>query len=262
MSEGSEPALSLSKGREVRNIRLTIDYLGRGFKGWQRQNKGRTIQGELEKALAVLLRDPVKVTGASRTDTGVNARGFAVNFKTESKITPDRLIRGLNGLLPEGIAATGAEDVSDEWHARKSAVYREYEYLIWNRIYPDIFRTEIAAHVSKPLNVEAMREAAADIAGEHDFKAFCVAASAHKGCVRRVETLVIDEPEAGLIRLTIRADGFVHKMVRSIVGTLMDVGLGKKETGVISEMLKTGDRGLAGRTAPPNGLTLTKIGYE
>lgn len=262
MKEGSEPALSLSKGREVRNIRLTIDYLGRGFRGWQRQSRGRTVQGELEKALTVLLRDPVKVTGASRTDTGVNARGFAVNFKTESKITSDRLIRGLNGLLPEGIAATGAEDVSDGWHARKSAVYREYEYLIWNRIYPDIFRTETAAHVSKHLDVAAMRKAAEDIVGEHDFKAFCVASSAHKGCLRRVETLVIDEPEAGLIRLTVRADGFVHKMVRSIVGTLMDVGLGKKKTDVIGEMLKTGDRGLAGRTAPPNGLTLTKIGYE
>lgn len=248
--------------REVRNIRLTIDYIGRGFKGWQRQNRGRTVQGELEKALTVLLREPVKVTGASRTDTGVNARGFAVNFKTDSKIAPERLVKGLNGLLPEGIAAIGAKDVPDEWHARKSAVYREYEYLIWNRIYPDIFRTETAAHMSKPLDIAAMREAAAAVPGEHDFKAFCVASSAHKGCVRRVETLEIDEPEDGLIRLTIRADGFVHKMVRSIVGTLVDIGLGKKEAGVIAEMLRTGDRELAGRTAPPNGLTLTKIGYE
>lgn len=202
------------------------------------------------------------MTGASRTDTGVNARGFAVNFKTESKIAPERMIRGLNGLLPEGISTTGAIDVSGDWHARKSAVYREYEYLIWNRIHPDIFRTETVAHIPKPLDIEAMRIAAAAILGEHDFKAFCVASSAQKGCVRRVERLDVDEPEQGLIKLTIRADGFVHKMVRSIVGTLVDIGLGKKNTGVIAEMLHTGNRELAGRTAPPNGLTLTKIGYE
>lgn len=202
------------------------------------------------------------MTGASRTDTGVNARGFTVNFKTDSKITPERLIRGLNGLLPEGIAAVGAEDAPDGWHARKGAVYREYEYLIWNRIHPDIFRTETVAHMSKPLDLDLMRKAAKQIAGEHDFTAFCVASSAHKGCVRRVTKLVIDEPEPGLVRLTIRADGFVHKMVRSIVGTLVDIGLGKKDAGVIGEMLRTGDRNLAGKTAPPNGLTLTKIGYE
>ena len=241
---------------------MTIDYLGQGFYGWQKQHRGRTIQGELEKALAVLLREPVKVTGASRTDTGVNARGFAVNFKTDSKITPDRLARSLNGLLPKGISVTGAENVPEEWHARKSAVYREYEYLIWNRIYPDIFRAETTTHLRKPLNIEAMRAAAADVVGEHDFKAFCVASSAGKGCVRRIFFLKIDEPEPGLVRLTIRANGFVHKMARSIVGTLMDIGLGKREIGLVAELLKTGDRKLAGRTAPANGLTLTKIEYE
>jgi tRNA pseudouridine38-40 synthase len=246
----------------MRNIRLTIDFLGRGYKGWQRQSRGRTVQGELEKALNVLLREPVRVTGASRTDTGVNARGFAVNFKTETKIAPERLIRGLNGLLPEGIAVTEASEAPDDWHARKSALYREYEYLIWNRISPDIFRAETVAHIAKPLNVKAMQSEAERIVGEHDFKAFCVASSAHKGCVRRVTALKIDEPEQGLIRFTIRADGFVHKMVRSIVGTLIDVGQGKRNAGVIDEMLRTGDRNLAGRTAPPNGLTLTKIGYE
>ncbi len=246
----------------MRNIRLTIDYLGRNYLGWQRQSKGPTVQGELEKALTILLREPVLVNGVSRTDAGVNARGFTVNFKTGSAVTLDHMMGGLNGLLPSDITVVDAAEVPEAWHARKSAVWREYEYLIWNKPHPDIFRRQTVWHCPKPLDVEAMRAGAAVLVGRHDFRAFCVASSAPKGCVRTVETLSLDTPEPGLIRMTIRADGFVHKMVRSIAGTLIDIGLGRLEPAVVADMVRTGDRELAGKTAPGHGLTLVRIGYD
>lgn len=246
----------------MRNIKLTIDFLGRDYLGWQRQSKGPTVQAELEKALSILLREPVLVTGASRTDAGVNARGFALNFRTDSRAGLDRIMAGLNGLLPGDIAVTDASVVDRAWHARKSALWREYEYLIWNRPYPNLWRRATVWHYPKALDLDAMREAAAGAVGRHDYRAFCVAASAPKGCVRTVMRLGLEEPEPGLVRIVIRADGFVHKMVRSIAGTLAEVGSARLDPSVVEEMLRTGDRGLAGKTAPANGLTLVKIGYD
>jgi tRNA pseudouridine38-40 synthase len=207
------------------------------------------------------LKEDIKVTGASRTDTGVHARGQVVNFKTSSGMNLERMTKSLNGLLPAGIAVTNAEAVPDEFHARKCAKWREYEYLIWNRPYPDLFRSANTAHISQDLDVGLMTRAAGKVKGMHDFSAFCVSTSACKGCVRNVAEIVIDEPESGLIRLTIRADGFVHRMVRSLTGTLIDIGRGRLEPETIAAMLRTKDRKLAGRTAPANGLTLTGIGY-
>jgi tRNA pseudouridine38-40 synthase len=208
------------------------------------------------------MREPVLVNGVSRTDAGVNARGFAVNFKTDSTDGPDRILNGLNGLLPPDIKVTEVAVAEDAWHARKSATWREYEYLIWNRPGPDIFRRETVYHCPKSLDLNLMRQGAAALVGKHDFRAFCVASSAPKGCVRTVMNLGVDAPEPGLIRIKIRADGFVHKMVRSIAGTLIDIGLGRLDPGVVEQMLITGDRELAGKTAPAKGLTLTRIGYD
>jgi len=244
-----------------RNIKITVDYIGRDFKGFQRQKNKPTVQGELEKALSILLRESIRVTGASRTDTGVNARGQIVNFRTKSDMSAERIMKSLNGLLPGGIAVTAVEDASPEFHARKSAAWREYEYLIWNRPYPEIFRGGYVTRIDRPLDTGLMKKAAESVVGEHDFSAFCVASSAVKGCVRNVTAVALDEPEPGLISLTIRADGFVHRMVRSLMGTLIDIGLGKLEPDTIKRMLESRDRKLAGRTAPAHGLTLTKIGY-
>lgn len=152
-------------------------------------------------------------------------------------------------------------DVDLGWHARKSARWREYEYLIWNRPFPDLFLKDVAVHIAKPLDATAMKRALTAVKGRHDFRAFCVASSAAKGCERKVMAVKLDEPEAHLLRLTIRADGFVHKMVRSLVGTVIEIGLGRQDEGIIREMLQSGDRKLAGRTAPARGLTLTRIGY-
>lgn len=247
--------------RKVRNIKLTVGYIGRDFKGWQKQKGKPTVQGELEKALSIITREKIAVTGASRTDAGVNARGQVANFRTDSAISNERLNKSLNGILSDRMVVTGSEDVSPEFHARKNAKWREYEYLIWNRPYPEIFRNTFLAHIAKPLDLVLMSQALEDVAGRHDFTAFCVASSAVKGCTREVTVARFDEPEPGLIRLTIRADGFVHRMVRSLVGTLIDIGLGKLDPDTIKTMLKTKDRGLAGKTAPAQGLTLTRIGY-
>ena len=201
------------------------------------------------------------MNGAGRTDTGVNARGQVANFLTSSSIRSDRLVRGLNAVLPDDIVVSGAADVDLGFHARKSARWREYEYLIWNRPFPDLFLKDIAIHVEKHLDIAAMKRALTMVKGRHDFRAFCVASSAAKGCERKVMAAKLDEPEAHLIRLTIRADGFVHKMVRSLAGIVIEVGLGRRDEGIIREMLRSGNRKLAGRTAPARGLTLTRIGY-
>jgi tRNA pseudouridine38-40 synthase len=171
------------------------------------------------------------------------------------------LVKSLNGLLPEGIAVTGAEDAALTFHARRSAAWREYEYLIWNKPFPDIFRGGFAAHIAKPLDLGLMIKAAGAVVGEHDFRAFCVATSAGKGCVRNVTAVRLDEPEPGLIRLTIRADSFVHRMVRSLMGTLVDIGEGRLNPDTVAKMVQSKEREMAGRTAPAHGLTLTKIGY-
>lgn len=245
----------------MRNIRLTIEYRGTDYRGLQRQLDRPTVQGELEKALAVLLRDKPKITAASRTDRGVHATGQVVNFKTASRMTVGRVKRALNGLLPDDIAVREACQVPDSFHARRDAKLREYRYSILDRREPSPIQREFVYHVPQALDVEQMQEALKVLIGTHDFVSFCVATSSKKGCVRTIEAARIERRD-DLVELTVRADAFVHQMIRTIVGTLVEIGQGKRPAADMAGILAARDRRQAGKTAPPSGLTLTRIWYE
>lgn len=245
----------------MRNIKLIIEYEGTNYRGFQQQPEGSTVQGELEKALKVLLREEVKVKYASRTDAKVHATCQVVNFKTESPLEVRRIRRALNGILPGDIVIKKTEEVPLGFDARRDAVYREYVYLIWNRGYPPVLKRNFVYFVAQPLNLEAMREALKYVVGTHDFSAFCASPCSPKGCVRTVREAYIEE-EDGLISLKMRANSFVHQMVRSIVGTTVEIGLGKRAPEEMKEILESGDRRLAGKTAPARALILTEVHYK
>lgn len=245
----------------MRNIKLTIEYKGTNYLGFQKQPKGPTIQGELEKALEILLKERAKVVGASRTDAGVHATGQVVNFRTSSRMEGKRIKSGLNGILPEDIVVKEALEVPISFHARRDAILREYCYLIWNESYPSVLKKEFVYFVPQPLNLGAMRQALKDLIGTYDFTSFCVASSSVKGCTRTVKEAAI-EKKGQLFLIRIQADAFVHQMVRSIVGTLIEIGLGKRKPEEMGEILESKDRRKAGKTAPAHALILTEVRYE
>lgn len=245
----------------MRNIRLVIAYDGTAYQGFQKQPHGRTIQGELEKALEMFLRELVKVIGSSRTDAGVHALAQVANFETYTTRTLEEIKASLNGILPPDIKASEVDEADPGFHARRDAKAREYEYYIWNAEYPSVFRRDRAYHVPERLDRKAMAEAVAYIEGTHDFKAFCVAESAVKGCVRTVISAGLLDDDAGLLKVRIKANAFVHRMVRSLIGTIIEVGKGKRTPGSVRDLLENGDRLSAGKTAPAKGLFLKKIEY-
>lgn len=246
----------------MRNIKLVIQYDGAEYRGFQRQPRGRTVQGELEKALAILTGGPVKLIGASRTDAGVHATGQVANFRSGSRLGLKRIAEGLNGILPADIRITDVSEAPEGWHARRDAVWREYEYVVWNAGHLDVFRRGRAFYVRNPLDADRLAAALSYTEGTHDFRAFCVATSADKGCIRTVhETETAVEEDGKLITIRIRANAFVHQMVRSIIGTAVEAAAGKREPESVRVLLETRDRRRAGRTAPAHGLYLTRIGY-
>lgn len=245
----------------MRNIRLVIAYDGTAYQGFQKQPHGSTIQCELEKALEKFLREPVRIVGASRTDAGAHAVAQVANFETGNTMPVARIKASLNGILPPDIKASKVEEVAPGYHARRDATAREYEYYIWNADFQNVFKRDYAYHVPEKLDREAVVEAVAYIEGTHDFKAFCVAESAAKGCVRTVYSAVLKDDGGHLLTVYIKANSFVHQMVRSIIGTAVEVGLGKRSPESIRDLLKSGDRSSVGKTAPARGLFLTEIYY-
>jgi len=245
----------------VRFIRLVVEYDGTGLHGWQRQLNGPTVQQHLEEALAQIVQHEVVVTGASRTDSGVHARGQVALFKTERTIPLHGFRRGLNSLLPDGIAIREATEVDETFHPRHSATGKHYRYTLLAR--PDrspLFR-ERAWHVSDPLDLERMRAGATHLIGEHDFAAFRSAGCAAKTTVRRVESISIT-PEPDLVRIDLHGNAFLRQMVRIIVGTLVEVGLGERPPAQVAEIMASLDRTNAGITAPPQGLELVEVRYD
>jgi tRNA pseudouridine38-40 synthase len=242
----------------MRNIRLVIEYDGTNYCGWQRQENGRTIQGEVEKVLGSVLQEHIELLGAGRTDAGVHARGQVANFRTGSSLLPGDLYRALNGLLPEDIAVHRIEEVPPEFHARYSARERVYSYTISRR--PTALTRLYAWHVKCDVNVDAMRWAASSICGVHDFQAFCKAGANvnHHRC--DVRTARWDSHD-GILTFTIRADRFLHGMVRALVGTMVDVGRGYTDPGGFVRILECKDRSEAGQAAPAKGLVLEEVVY-
>jgi tRNA pseudouridine38-40 synthase len=244
----------------MRTIKLTVAYDGTDFVGWQRQGKGVSVQGLIEEALSAIDGAPVTLHGAGRTDAGVHALAQVATARIASPIEDWQLTRALNAHLPESVRVTGLSTVPDEFHARFSAVSKAYEYRIWNaRTLPPFIRL-YAWHVIEPLNVSAMRDAAAAIVGEHDFAAFRSARSMNHTTVRAI-TSAGWKADGAALTFEIEGKGFLRYMVRSLVGTLVEIGRGARPAGDIARLLASGDRSGAGRTAPARGLFLVKVDY-
>jgi tRNA pseudouridine38-40 synthase len=243
-------------------LRLTIEYEGGAYQGWQVQPDGPTVQEVLERALATALREPVRVRGAGRTDAGVHACGQVAAVRV-THVPPDllRLQKSLNALTPDDIAVREVTVVGDDFDPRRDARSRVYEYRILNARAPSPFWRRHAWYVPQPLDVAAMDAAAAALLGEHDFAGFCGAdAEPVRTTVRRVLESRVQSTQSLLV-YRVEATAFLKHMVRNIVGTLAEVGLGQRPPAAIAEILAGRDRTRAGETAPPHGLTLVAVRY-
>lgn len=245
----------------MRNIKLTIEYDGRRYAGWQVQGKGaKTIQGALEKALYEILHKKLNVIGSGRTDAGVHAKGQVANFKTDSLIAPDRLRMALNAVLPADISILRAEEVSPDFHSRFSAKSKVYRYTILNRpSRPAILRGMVYFYPYS-LDLALMRREARCLLGRHDFRSFQATDKKERGSVRKVKKVAILRDKE-LIHIGIEANGFLYNMIRNIAGTLIEIGRGKFPEGSIKRILGLKNRRFAGPNLPAKGLCLLKVNY-
>lgn len=242
----------------MRTLALKIEYDGSSFHGWQLQPKGRTVQAVLEQAIQTILQTDIRVTAAGRTDAGVHATGQVVHFKTDSGMKINRLEKGLNGVLPADLRVLETTETSEDFHARFSAIGRKYVYRITRN--PSAIRRHFSWHVTYPLEVDNMRHCCAALVGRHDFTSFCQATSNADGTicdVRELDWFELDDE----LQLYIEANRFLHHMVRTIVGTAVDVGRGRWPKTIMTDMLLAKDRRAAGANAPPHGLCLEAIRY-
>ena len=244
----------------MRNIKLTIEYDGTNYLGWQRQKVGNTIQGTLEEAIEILTNETVETIGSSRTDAGVHAKGFVANFKTSSKIPADKYREAINHKLPDDIVILKSEEVDEEFHARYNAMGKTYSYSILNREVPSAINRNYVYHVKRRLDIEAMREACNYFIGTHDFVSFKSSGSSVKTTVRTISELYLEEQE-DTIKIYVTGDGFLYNMVRIIVGTLIMVGFNKIKPNEIENIIKEKDREKAGICVPAKGLVLEKVYY-
>lgn len=246
----------------VRHIRLVVEYDGSELHGWQRQTGVPTVQQHLEEALAKLLQHETPVAGASRTDAGVHARGQVASFRTEKPIPLHGIRRGLNSLLPEAISIRDAAEVPEDFHPRFSATGKHYRYTILARPDRSPRWRHRAWHHSEPLNLHAMHDASRALLGEHDFAAFRAAGCTAKTTMRRVDSITFTRLHPDLLEVDIRGNAFLRMMVRILVGTLTEVGTGRRPASQVAEILASKDRTQAGKTAPPHGLELICVHYD
>ena len=245
----------------MRNFKLTLCYDGGRYDGWQRQgNTENTIQSKMETLLSRLLGQNIEIAGSGRTDAGVHALAQVCSFRAETELDCDTLLREIRRYLPEDIGAVSLEEAPPRFHARLSCREKTYVYRIWNSDEPNVFERRYMLALPQSLDTEAMREAAEALVGERDFSSFCANRRMKKTAVRKLKNVRIDKHGCE-IRITLTADGFLYNMVRIIVGTLIEVGEGKREAGEMASVLASLDRLEAGPTAPAHGLTLWEVKY-
>ena len=243
-----------------KRFRVIVEYDGTDFSGWQRQVEERTVQGTLEDALKAMTGESVFVRGAGRTDAGVHADGQVATFDLQVNIPPHGLLRGLNSALPPDVALVDVAEAPSDFDARFSARGKVYRYSVWSHFVRSPLRARRAWHVREPLDVEAIRTAAAALVGDHDFRAFR-ASDCDRRTTRRIIRRLEIERQGALLTFDIEATAFLKNMVRILVGTLIDVGRGRLPPDAVERMLATGDRTIGGMTAPPQGLTLLRVIY-
>ena len=243
------------------NYKLTIQYDGSRYDGWQRQgNTDNTIQGKIESVLSRLVGESVEIHGAGRTDAGVHAEGQVASVKLPGKRPAAEVMDYLNQYLPEDIAVVAVEEADERFHARLTAVGKVYRYDIRLGSTPNVFRRKYQYRVEQPLDIAAMRQAAEHLTGTHDYRAFCSNKRYKKSTVRTVSAIDIAVEDADM-SITFRGDGFLYNMVRILTGTLLEVGLGERKAEEMPTILESLDRTRAGKTAPAQGLTLVQVEY-
>ena len=244
----------------MRNLRLDICYDGTRYRGWQRlAGREDTIQGKIETALSRILGEPIEISGSGRTDAGVHARGQVANFHCESAMPSEEILANLRRYLPEDIGIYSCRDVSARFHARLNAKEKTYRYRIWNSELPCVFDRRFVAVMPEPLDLAAMEAAAGHLLGQHDFAAFCGNAKMKKSTVRYIRSISIRRIGEE-IQLEFTGNGFLHNMVRILVGTLIEVGRGVRSAESIPELFG-GKRAEAGFLAPAQGLCLMEVFY-
>ena len=249
------------------NYKLLIQYDGTDFHGWQVQEKDRTIQGELERVIGALEGSPVRVTGSGRTDAGVHAEGQVANVVLHKEWTPIKLQKAINGNMWRDIRIMKVEEADEEFHARFSAKQKTYLYRVINAPVMTPFWRRFAQHEGRPLDVGRMNDAARLFLGEHDWTAFASAHTDGESKVRNVKRFSItsrwdERSNAAMVEFEITANGFLRYMVRSIVGTLLEVGRGDRSLEVVQAAIVSGERKNAATTASAKGLTLLKVDYD
>ena len=244
----------------MRNLRLDLCYDGTRYRGWQRlQDSDQTIQGKLETALSRILGEEVEVSGSGRTDAGAHAKKQVANFHCESAMPCQEILSNLRRYLPEDIGIYSCSEVSDRFHARLNARRKTYCYRIWNSEQPCVFNRRFVYVLPEKLDIAQMRLAAKDFLGEHDFSAFCANKKMKKSTVRRIDSLQIDEVGEE-VRVTVTGNGFLYNMVRIMVGTLLEIGMGKRAPDSISGLFGQ-SREQAGYLVPAQGLCLMEVEY-
>lgn len=245
----------------MRNIKLTIEYDGKDFNGWQRQPDKLNIQGSIESAIKQITGEDVALNASGRTDAGVHAWGQVANFKTESNLPIEKFPIAINTKLKRSIRIIDAEEVDERFHSRLSCKRKTYRYVINNSEFASAIYRNLETHIPQKLDIKKMQEAIKYFEGEHDFKAFKASGTSSKSSVRTIYKAEVYEMPNNRIYIELTGNGFLYNMVRIIAGTLVDVGLEKLEPEKIANIIKEGKRDLAGKTLPPNGLYLLKVEY-
>ena len=245
----------------MRNIKLVIEYDGKGFNGWQKQPNKLNIQGEIEQAIESITKEKIDLIASGRTDAGVHALGQVANFKTQSNIPIEKFAIAINSRLKKSIVIKSAEEVDDKFHSRYMVKEKTYRYTINNSRYGTAIFRNMEYNFPIKLNVDKMKQAVKFFIGEHDFSAFKSSGTSSKSSVRKIfNAEVYEENERVIIELT--GNGFLYNMVRIISGTLVDVGIGKIEPKEIINIIENKDRSKAGKTLPAQGLCLIKVKYN
>lgn len=245
---------------DMKRIKLIVAYDGTNYCGWQVQPNGETIEGVLNRELSELLGEEIKVTGASRTDSGVHSLGNVAVFDTETRIPPEKISYALNVRLPDDIVVQDSCEVPADFHPRHCDSRKTYEYRILNRTFPMPVRRLDTYFFYRRLDVQKMKEAAKYLEGTHDFKSFCSVNTAVEDTVRTIYSLTVDKQE-DIITIRVQGNGFLYNMVRILAGTLLQVGLGERQPEQMMEILAAKSREAAGPTAPAHGLTMMGIEF-
>ena len=245
----------------MRNIKLTIEYDGKEFNGWQKQPNKLNIQGNIEKVISEITKEEIELIGSGRTDAGVHAIGQVANFKTNSNIPIEKFAIAINSRLKKSIIIKKAEEVPERFHSRYNCKKKTYRYIINNSDMGSAIYRNLEYNIKMPLNLENMKKASKYFEGEHDFSAFKASGTSSKSSVRTIYSAdVKKENERIIIELT--GNGFLYNMVRIISGTLVEVGLGKIRPEEIKDIIDSKNRQMAGKTLPPYGLYLVEVNYN